>query len=416
MDPKIAESVSRFVEELKKRIELLTSTTTRANLNEDSYNAILDIINSYIHTAPSRLTVDELIKFKIDDMEKILDLIGLKEEEKNKILLVYNSNVYSIQNTSLQTRIVELSKYFEDIIKMILDYVTDYEEIHNNQEELQSTKVSEYRHLIDVLTRENFSKLFEEEEIDKLLKLMTNFAIPVSDRQHIMQYIAMQNLKVPVLDNDIFDEDYVNLLHHVTSVVDKHLIANSEEKDIIKKELENMDIDIDLIPSIANEIAEKHNLKYNLTKNIITALILNSLFNSYTRAIEADESEEFIESFKSKINDVLNIELVEDNRIIEEARAILAEKQEFYVNSIEMDDDVNQYVGLLISEIEDMGYDYETAVDYKTLPLIKSMSETLDKIDKLDCENPDYNLCIDMLNQLLEAYNKLLEKKGIKKY
>jgi len=299
---------------------------------------------------------------------------------------------------------------------MILDYVTDYEEIHNNQEELQSTKVSEYRHLIDVLTRESFSKLFEEEEIDKLLKLMTNFAIPVSDRQHIMQYIAMQNLKVPVLDNDIFDEDYVNLLHHVTSVVDKHLIANSEEKDIIKKELENMDIDIDLIPSIANEIAEKHNLKYNLTKNIITALILNSLFNSYTRAIEADESEEFIESFKSKINDVLNIELVEDNRIIEEARAILAEKQEFYVNSIEMDDDVNQYVGLLISEIEDMGYDYETAVDYKTLPLIKSMSETLDKIDKLDSENPDYNLCIDMLNQLLEAYNKLLEKKGIKKY
>jgi len=316
MDPKIAESVSRFVEELKKRIELLTSTTTRANLNEDSYNAILDIINSYIHTAPSRLTVDELIKFKIDDMEKILDLIGLKEEEKNKILLVYNSNVYSIQNTSLQTRIVELSKYFEDIIKMILDYVTDYEEIHNNQEELQSTKVSEYRHLIDVLTRESFSKLFEEEEIDKLLKLMTNFAIPVSDRQHIMQYIAMQNLKVPVLDNDIFDEDYVNLLHHVTSVVDKHLIANSEEKDIIKKELENMDIDIDLIPSIANEIAEKHNLKYNLTKNIITALILNSLFNSYTRAIEADESEEFIESFKSKINDVLNIELVEDNLLL----------------------------------------------------------------------------------------------------
>ncbi|MCX4365201.1 MAG: hypothetical protein OSJ70_05455 [Bacilli bacterium] len=416
MDPKIAESVSRFVEELKKRIELLTSTTTRANLNEDSYNAILDIINSYIHTAPSRLTVDELIKIKIDDMEKILDLIGLKEDEKNKILLVYNSNVYSIQNTSLQTRIVELSKYFEDIIKMILDYVTDYEEIHNNQEELQSTKVSEYRHLIDVLTRENFSKLFEEEEIDKLLKLMTNFAIPVSDRQHIMQYIAMQNLKVPVLDNDIFDEDYVNLLHHVTSVVDKHLIANSEEKDIIKKELENMDIDIDLIPSIAKEIAEKHGLKYNLTKNIISALILNSLFNSYTRAIEADESEEFIESFKSKINDVLNIELVEDNRIIEEARAILADKQEFYVNSVEMDDDVNQYVGLLISEIEDMGYDYETAVDYKTLPLIKSMSETLDKIDKLDSENPDYNLCIDMLNQLLEAYNKLLEKKGIKKY
>ena len=79
MDPKILESVSRLVEELKKRIELLTSTTTRANLNEDSYNAILDIINSYIHTAPSRLTVDGIINFKIDDIEKILNLIGLPE-------------------------------------------------------------------------------------------------------------------------------------------------------------------------------------------------------------------------------------------------------------------------------------------------------------------------------------------------
>ncbi|MDE5630413.1 MAG: hypothetical protein K2I70_02320, partial [Bacilli bacterium] len=145
MEPKILESVYRLVDELKKRIELLTSNTTRANLNEDSYNAILEIINKYIHTAPSRLTVDEVIKFKIEDMEKLLDLIGLNVEEKNKLLLVYNSNVYSIQNTSLQTRIVELSKYFENIIKMILDYVTDYEEIHNNQEELQSTKVTEYR-------------------------------------------------------------------------------------------------------------------------------------------------------------------------------------------------------------------------------------------------------------------------------
>lgn len=416
MDPKLLESVSRLVEELKKRIELLTSTTTRANLNEDSYNAILEIINSYIHTAPSRLTVEDIIKFKIADMEHILDLIGLPEEEKNKILLVYNSNVYSIQNTSLETRIVELSKYFENIIKMILDYVTDYEEIHTNQEELQSTKVSEYKHLIEILTQDKFSKLFDEEEIDKLIKLMTNFAIPISDRHQILKYIAMQNLNVPVLENDIFDEDYVNLLHHVTSVVDKHLIANSEEKEIIKKELENMDIDIDLIPSIAKEIAERHGLKYNLTKNIMTALILNSLFNSYTRAIEADEGEEFIDSYKSKINDVLNIELIEDNRIIEEARAILVDKQEFYKNSVAMEEDVNQYINLLISEIEDMGYDYETAVDFKSLPLIRSMSETLDKLDKLDTENPDYNVCIDMLNQLLEAYNKLLEKKGIKKY
>ncbi|MDE6292839.1 MAG: hypothetical protein K2L98_04075, partial [Bacilli bacterium] len=257
---------------------------------------------------------------------------------------VYNANVYSIQNTEQETRIVVLTQYFENIIKMILEYVTNYEEIHNNQEELQSTKVTEYKQLIELLTAENFSRLFEEEDQDKLLKLMATFAIPVGDRFRILQYIALQNIKVPIQDNDLFDEEYVNLLHHVTSVVGKHLIANSEEKDIIKKELEDMKIDIDLIPTIAENIAALHGLKFNKTQNIITAIILNSLFNSYTHAIESKESEETIAALKEKIDDVLAIDLIEDNRIIEEARAILAEKQDFYKNSVDMDPDVNQYV------------------------------------------------------------------------
>lgn len=416
MDPKILESVNRLIDELKKRIELLTSNTTRANLNEDSYNAIINIIDSYIHTVPSRLTVDDIIKFKIDDMEQLLNFIDIPEGEKNKILLVYNSNVYSIQNTSLETRKVELSKYFENIIKMIIDYVTDYEEIHNNQEELQSTKVTEYKKYIELFSAEKFPRLFESEEIDKLLKLMTNFAMPVSDRHQVLQFIASQNLKVPVLDNDLFDEDYVNLLHHVTSVVDKHLIANSEEKEIIKQELENMDIDIDLIPTIAADIAERRGLKYNLTKNIMTAIILNSLFNGYTRAIENDEGEEFIESFKSKIEDVLNIDLVEENRIIEETRAILAETYEFYTNSVTVDADVEQYVDPLISQIEEMGYDFDTAIDLKTLPLIQKMTQTLDQVEKLEKGSPDYNLACDILSQLLEQYHKLLNKKATKRY
>ena len=43
------------------------------------------------------------------------------------------------------------------------------------------------------------------------------------------------------------------------------------------------------------------------------------------------------------------------------------------------------------------------------------MSETLDKIDKLDRENPDFNVCVDMLNQLIEKYHELLDKKAMLK-
>ncbi|MDE6292838.1 MAG: hypothetical protein K2L98_04070 [Bacilli bacterium] len=71
---------------------------------------------------------------------------------------------------------------------------------------------------------------------------------------------------------------------------------------------------------------------------------------------------------------------------------------------------------MLISQIEEMGYDHETAVDLKTLPVIKSISETLDRLDKLERENPEYNVCIDMLNQLIEGYHKYIEKKDVIQY
>ena len=71
--------------------------------------------------------------------------------------------------------------------------------INTNQQNLQGTKVAEYRYYINLFSKENFDHLFTEDDIQKLLKLMSNFAIPVSDRQHILQYIALQNLNVPAI-------------------------------------------------------------------------------------------------------------------------------------------------------------------------------------------------------------------------
>ena len=417
MDPKLLESVNRLVNELKKRIELLKSPDARVNLKADSYHSILNIINNYIHNVPSHLTVDDIIKFKIDDIEEILNLIALPEEEKHQILLMYKANISALQDASLKIDLQDSTLFFQNIIQKIIDYITEYEEISANQEELQSTKATEYKRYIDLFSSENFNNFFEDEEVEKLLKLMANFAIPLSDRQQILQYIALQNIKVPMHENPLYNVDYINLLYRVNSIVNKHLSVYFEKKEIIEKELDDIDIDVDIdsILSIAKKIAEKNDLEYGKTEKIIVAILLNSLLSIYTMALEQDEDDEYITYLKSKIENILNIEYEDEFNLIVEARAILSENQEFYINSLEMGVDINEYVDLSVSEIKNLGYDDETAIDYKTLPLIKAIKELLDKIEKMDPDSSNYNLHYDVLRQLIEFYHKLQDKKISKK-
>ena len=95
-----------------------------------------------------------------------------------------------------------------------------------------------------------------------------------------------------------------------------------------------------------------------------------------------------------------------------ELEAFIENNEEFYNSYKENNkDDLTKFIDLSISEIESDEISHDMAVDLKTLPIIKTISETLDKIDRLFDESDDYELCCEILAELITAYKNLLMKK-----
>ncbi len=412
MSTDIITSVNNLKEELEKRIQLLTSGTTSANLDKDGYNDLVNIITGYIHMSPSALSSEDLTNFSLKDIERILDIICVDTETKKMIVSDFNSNVYSVKNSKNKTRVLELMKFFEEIRKIILGFINQYQTINSNQQNVQDRKVAEYRYYIELFSLETFEELFTEEDIEKLLKLMSNLAIPVGDRQHILQYIALQNLNVPKKGNPSLSEEHLNVMSRVNNLHNLYVIGHSKEKEEIERELGNNEIDIDLIPTLAKDIARKKDLDENLVCGILISMVSSSLLNAYEKSLDNQMPDEVVYSYKTKLEDVLSLEDNKEFSELSSARKIIADTHDFYTSQTTGGVNVGDYLDMLLTEIESTGVDRETAIDLKTLPLIKSISETLDRIDKLDKHSEEYSLCRGMLYELTQAYQNLVDKKN----
>ena len=405
MSKNINKSVENFIKELQLRINLLNSNSTRANLNEKNYKKLNQLVKTYINRSPFSLTTTDIVEFKVKDIKEILSIIGLDDDSIKNIIDNFDKNVIDFKNTYSQTKLVSATNYFEEIRKMIENYLMDYRQINDAQNDTFEKKTEEYQKYIEIFESEDYDSLFED--FDSLFKLMNNLAISSEDKWQILKFIADKNLAYE--KEEIVD---INLAKKVYDIVSKYLLVENNLVTIVKKELSKDDMDIDLIPHIASEIAKGKSLNTQTVKNCICALVANSLFDYYKHAIESDEDKEVVSSIRLMIEDVLKFYVKEENEVIKEARLIVENNEEFYNSYKENNkDDLTKFIDLSISEIESDEISHDMAVDLKTLPIIKTISETLDKIDRLFDESDDYELCCEILAELITAYKNLLMKK-----
>lgn len=405
MSKNINKSVENFIKELQLRINLLNSNSTRANLNEKNYKKLNQLVKTYINRSPFSLTTTDIVEFKAKDIKEILSIIGLDDDSIKNIIDNFDKNVIDFKNTYSQTKLVSATNYFEEIRKMIENYLMDYRQINDAQNDTFEKKTEEYQKYIEIFESEDYDSLFED--FDSLFKLMNNLAISSEDKWQILKFIADKNLAYE--KEEIVD---INLAKKVYDIVSKYLLVENNLVTIVKKELSKDDMDIDLIPHIASEIAKGKSLNTQTVKNCICALVANSLFDYYKRAIDSDEDKEVVSSIRLMIEDVLKFYVKEENEVIKEARLIVENNEEFYNSYKENNkDDLTKFIDLSISEIESDEISHDMAVDLKTLPIIKTISETLDKIDRLFDESDDYELCCEILAELITAYKNLLMKK-----
>ena len=113
------------------------------------------------------------------------------------------------------------------------------------------------------------------------------------------------------------------------------------------------------------------------------------------------------ESLIELLESVLNQQVNEADFVIETSKEVLSRSQKLYENRNE---DVMRYIDMTIADIELEGYTHDEAVEYKSLPVLKTMAETIDKIETLEPTKPDYELCVGILSELNDAYFNIIEK------
>ena len=86
----------------------------------------------------------------------------------------------------------------------------------------------------------------------------------------------------------------------------------------------------------------------------------------------------------------------------------------FHFNSLENgvnEADLKTYVDLSISEIEEKTLSREYAIDLKELAVLKTIFETLNTLETIEYNSPEYQKAINILKKLNEQYRILEEKK-----
>src|SRR5574344_353754 len=391
-------SVANFIKELNIRLDLFNNSMIINNLDSSKADNVNEILNKYIHKSPEEMNVQDICAMKYDDINDILSLIGLSKEERNYLLLDFNPAIYSIKTNKDDSRICELNKYFDNLRKIIDNYINEFKVISESQKDLKKEKIELYHKYIDLLSCDSFNKPFSD--FEELNKLMSSIALSSEDRWNILKYIDECNIKT-----NKFGVNNINVINHIAYNNGQYL-NNKELVDLVKNETKDMDVDIDLIPSISKSIAQRSGYKSRDVVNVLGSLVCNTLYDEYLKDVK-DNDEEKINNVISMIKETLKY--IDDKyaTTVEKAKEIVINSNDIYKDEIKKGNDVMKYMDISIQDIELDNISHEKAVALKSLPVVKTISETLDKMSLLDKSSKAYNSYCKLLNNLEDAYQDI---------
>lgn len=293
--------------------------------------------------------------------------------------------------------------YYDMIKDHLLSYIVEYRNIDNNQSHMINDKIALYEKYIKLCKKKTFDEPFTE--INELSKVMTEIGFPDEDKWRILEYIAIKNNET-IKEKDIDLSTFVN--NSVANIME--YIDNPEKFTIIKKALEPMTIDIDLIPTISDSLHKAIDLDIRITTNIVATIVASSMLKDFEK-IDIPEEED---KMREMLLEVLGfIEPIHDE-VVYQAREIKNKTEEFYMNSkingID-EEQMKKFVDVPLTLLEEETESREAAIDLKELPLIESLIQTLDTLDEAEMNSEEYNKCCSVLNKIIEQYLLLEDKK-----
>lgn len=398
MDLNIKSSILSFQNELNAREEIFKNSKVVNNLDSNNITSINNIISKYTKIPPKDINYEVITSINNNDLEKLLLLVGLNDTEVKHYLKDFNANLYLYNNLSDIKELSKIKKYFESISALITNYINDYEEIRLSQKKMREDKIKLYDKYLDLTKKDHLDIVFND--FDELSDLLSKLSIPISDRINIINYFNNMNLNIKP-----YGIESININNKINKLSKIYLTDNKVNK-IIKEYLKDNDIDIDLIPSISRKISDKYNIDYNKVINILSLYIIINLYNLYNKYV-LDDSIDLEDNVLEMIKQVFSYIDDDSMRIINKAKDILVSDQELYNDELNKGNDIMKYVDIPLSDLENNGISKSNAIKLKELPLTKTISDTLDKIDMLDRHSDDYNKSCKLLNSLIGAYNEM---------
>lgn len=388
MSKSVKKSLQTFITELQARIDLFSSSAVSSNVdsNRENFNKLIEIISGYTDTPVENITLSELYQFSLIDIKKILKIIGTKSSLIDELI-----NEIKKDDNSLSA--------YKEIKKIISIYAKSFLSINETQSELITSKIEEYQKYIDLVTTDNFNEKFENQ--DELIHVMNSIGLEDEDKWRILEYVAQKNCQYTN------NEEEANIISKCNDIISKYI--PDEPTDVhrkIAKYISDNGLDIDLIPTVAEKIALENNQnKYDI-QNCLVSIVLSTLCDEYMET--SDNREELLLNIK----DVLRFVIPVTNEIIMTSKEILESSAEFMSNCIDSGNtDYSHYQNTTITELEREYNSREIAIDLKKLPILRTISETLDHIEKCVIDSEEYNLCCSTLVELIDTFYLVDEKK-----
>lgn len=383
MELLVSSSIKSFLEELKKRIELLSSSKVTENIDNSNYNELMKELSRYGIASENEINEENLKNINVKELEKILTLADTNQE-------------------TIEYLIHKAGDSLSKVVEILKKYINDFNRIDSNQTEMINEKISLYQKYITLFETENLSQPFEE--LNEIAKIMSEVGLPDQDKWRILEYIAIVNTQT-------IDEVDINLSIRIEREYEKikDYLEDENIKSLLARKFANEEIDIDTIPTIASDLANSLEIDPDIVNNIVVVSLASNMLDKLNKV----DKEEYQSEYIAIINDILEFIVVLHKPCVYEARKIKANTQEFYYNSIEngIDEEmINSYLETPISLIETDNISHEHAIELKELSVLKPLYETLITVESLDKSSPEYDKATSILSKLVEQY-QLLERK-----
>ena len=340
----------------------------------------------------------EALKARIDFVNSLDDTLdSSKVDQINEIVSKYdelNSSLFSEEDLNIILNIIGITKtddyeYLTNEIKDYIDECTTVKETHiNNNKET----INKYNKYIDLFTN-GTTELFDD--FDELDEVMAEVGLFIADKWQLISYLDNLNIinnknKIALLNLNIKLNTY-----------NKLYLSNKELNTYIDDYIKELNIDIDMIPSISKKLAN-NTFSEDTIRNTLSTIILNELYKDLNKA----EDEAQITNLQKMVNNALLYIDNYEEKIIDPIKDIIIDYEELLNEEINKGNDINTYIDISLEDIEKLVGDHDKAINLKRLPLVKSMKDTLQSIDECDKSSDELINYLNLLGDLNKLYTE----------